>query len=109
MEGPKAVGPGGQEAEGGASGERLNAWPGVSGGDTVLCWWPVWENLSFLLSWADSFALTHTLKTGGPMPEQTKMSRGIIEVSAGLSSCQDRAPNLKRHQQTLNSCIAMVD
>ena len=64
MEGPKAVGLGGQEAEGGAGGERLNAWPGVSGGDTVLCWWPVWENLSFLLSWADSFALTHTLKTG---------------------------------------------
>ena len=26
---------------------------------------PIWENLSFLLSWADSFALTHTLKTGG--------------------------------------------
>lgn len=108
MGGPKSLASG-QEAEGGASGERLNAPPRVSGVDVILCWWPVWENLSFLLSWADSFALTHTLKTEVPMPGQTKMSHGVREASASLSSCQDQAPDLKRHQQTLNSSIATVN
>ena len=61
-----------------------------------------------LFSWVNSFPLTYALKTGGS-DAKAEVSRGMREVSAGLSGCQDGAPNLKQHQQTLNNGIAVVD